>query len=142
MTVTDIEEEIIKLQSQRDVFMLNKKQYETELSKLNAKVRSRTEFLSENDYDSICRRQRTIKNSLNTIQITLTEYKKKIGEKVILKEKLRNSLRPDSDTTLIDRIILLKDKYADFASDGTRVSSMRTMASQISQELELIIKRK
>lgn len=142
MTVTDIEEEIIKLQSQRDVFMLNKKQFEAELSNLNARVRSRTVPISENEYDSICRRQRTIKNSLNEIQPILTEYKKKIGEKVILKERLKNSLSSDSDTTLIDRIIILKDKYADFASDSTRVSSMRTMASQLSQELESIIKRK
>jgi len=56
-TYTDLEEAIIKLQSQRDVFMLNKKDFEFELSNLNAKVRSRTGLLSQNDYQAICRRQ-------------------------------------------------------------------------------------
>ena len=143
-TITDIEEAINKLQAQRDVFMLNKKQFETELSNLNAKVRSRTSYLSENDYQGICRRQSVIKNSLNGIQTTLTEYKHKINEKLILKEKLRNKIKFDVNisTNSIDKIILLKDKYQEFASDQSRISSMRVMASQFCQELELIIANK
>lgn len=143
-TYTDLEEAIIKLQSQRDVFMLNKKDFEFELSNLNAKVRSRTGLLSQNDYQAICRRQDYLKQGLNTIQKTLTDYKNKIQEKVVLKEKLRNKIKFDKEITVssIDKIILLKDKYQAFASDQTRVSSMRVMASQIVQELELIISDK
>ncbi len=140
MTITDIEEQIVKLQSQRDVFMLKKKELEGKLSELNGKVRSRTEYLSENDYQSIVRQQTSIKKQLNEIQPVLTDYKKQISEKTILKEKLRNSLRSDNKSTILDKVIILKDKYSDFASDSTRVSSMRTMASQICQELENIIK--
>ena|SRR6476620_9341126 len=143
-TYTDLEEAIIKLQSQRDVFMLNKKEFELELSGLNSKVRSRTEKLSQNEYQSICRRQEYLKKGINNIQQTLTDYKSRIQEKVILKEKLKNRINFDKEgvSTTIEKIILLKDKYRDFASDQTRVSSMRVMASQICQELESIIATK
>lgn len=143
-TYTDLEEAIVKLNSQKEIFVMQKKDYELELSTLNSRVRSREEHLEQNEYQSICRRQNDIKKGINEMQKILSEYKGKIQEKQVLKEKLRNELNLSIDVVpnIIEQVILLKDKYRAFSSDQTRVSSMRVMASQICSDLELIIKNK
>jgi len=60
---------------------------------------------------------------------------------IAIASHLRNNKKQiKSDDKMINQLITLKEKYAAFASDNTRISSMRLMASQLTEELESIIK--
>jgi hypothetical protein len=139
-TLIDIEESMNKLIAQKEALVYSKLQLEAELSSLNTKVRSSQTRLSPNDYESICRRQQNIKNSVLALNQNIVQYKKEIREKDTLMQKIKLQMGGGHPDKVADRIILLRDKYRDFASDATRVSSMRTMASQISQELDVLLK--
>lgn len=46
-----------------------------------------------------------------------------------------------SDRNAVEaRIIGLRDRYLDFAQDGTRVSSMRRMAAEVADDLTVLLR--
>ena len=66
-----------------------------------------------------------------------------ISKKSTFKEELEYELKTtgnNGEFSLKNMLINLKDKYIDFASDNTRVSSTRIMASKFANEIEQILK--
>ncbi len=84
------------------------------------------------------------KAELQEIEAQIKEVNLEIGNKRKLLISIQSHLKTTSnslkaDENLTNGIIELRDKYSDFAGDHTRVSSMRLMASNFTDELNNII---
>jgi len=71
---------------------------------------------------------------------------RKINEEVskynLMKEGVRMELNKTKSNPIFEYLTSLKEKYMEFSSDTTRVSSMRIMASKFAEELDFLISRK
>ena len=140
-----------ELLKKRTDLTLLKRDYEIELMALNRRVISSIQRLPPMEYKAICGKQITIKKKIHEIEKETVGLRTEIRDRNIYIDKLKKSLEVgfwdkkqqsrDSDTsdTVITRITNLRNTYMEFASDPTRVSSLRTMAARFAEELEALI---
>lgn len=144
MTITeqnilDVELSINTLVGQKDLLVLTKKEYELEMSILKNKLRSGGR-MNDSTYKSICDKQDKLKRNILSIERSMSELNTEILNKSGLKEKLRLEFKKTEGINIKSELIVMRDFYINFASDNSRVSSMRAMAAEFSKQLEVLIK--
>ena len=145
MTVADtkasLREQLAEIEEERASLIQQKKGLETELSELTNEIRL-CPRMEPNKYRRFIARQNDAKRGMATVEAALAAIRVKrqrindllnaVGSDASAKAEKAHSLRL--------QIVLLRDKYIEFGSDNTRVSSMRLMATQFAQELEALLR--
>lgn len=136
--VQEIERALNALALKRSRLAVEKTTHQAELSRLKDRVRG-SEGLPPEEYRAICRKQNEIKGRIVSIEADMATIRNEMREKEVLKSdvKLDHASGAMNEESLAS-IRNLRQKYMEFAADATRVSSMRQMAAQFVQELELI----
>ena len=136
--IFDLERAVLELNKQKDDLTSTKKRLELNLTGLKQRVSGKT--LPQKEYDNICKEQNKINGLLLDLEMRIKIISSDITKKSILKDELKSELRLFSNDKIKTALIELRDHYMNFASDRTRISSMRAMASEISESIERIIK--
>ena len=135
-----IENDISNLSLERSPLVIRKQEIELELATYKNRIRGN--HLPKDEYNEICQWQRALSQEKLDIEKKFLE----INDKKLKLEKERERLHlkikqlPDSMTN--DSLIGLRDKYMAFASDTSRVSSMRAMASKFVEEIQSLLNQK
>lgn len=129
---------INELEEKRAGLATKNKEIDLEIGKLNQRVKGR--HLPTVEYNSICKKQGDMKTSKTKIELELAAVKSQLRNKHIIRDEIYEhlqSIKPPAieKANIINKLEELKNKYLQFASDNTRISSMRTMAAQIASEL-------
>lgn len=136
----DIERSILEQKSIQSKFVFEKKRAEDELASIKNKIRGNGKPLPPAEYQSLCKRQDAIKKEKTITEQEIAKIQTDIQKKSLLKDEIKNELKERANTTLPDTLVSLRDYYMAFASDKTRVGSMRAMSSEFAEKLEAIIK--
>lgn len=141
-TKVDIERSIANLENKKTDAANEKVKYQNELSELNLQVRSNGKrILPQIQYDNILQKQAEVKRKMAVVDSYISQLKKELSNKRVLRDEIDLALDNNYDSfNVMGEIIDLRDKYVNFASDNTRVSSTRLMASRFAEDLDLIIK--
>ncbi len=83
-----------------------------------------------------CEVEKAERTKLRRELVNIENHIKKINLKIEAKRKLLN---PESN--LLKQIMILKDNYSSFSKDERCIPNLRAMASEVSKELEEIIKQ-
>lgn len=134
-----VEEEINQLTASKEPLVNKKKEIELELSELNNKIRVNG-FIDQNEYANICKRQDDLKRIKHGVEQQLLSLKQQVRNKQTEKDKLTIQGKKFSSSEIKQCLLGLREKYMSFASDTTRVSSMRAMASKFVEELQAALK--
>ena len=73
-------------------------------------------------------------------EIEMNKFQDQISKKISLREAIRHELRVEAYTDVPSKLTAIRDYYINFAADRTRVASMRAMAAEFAEKLEVIIK--
>lgn len=143
-TQLDIERSLARLADQKEDLVQRMNEINARLSQLNVRVRGN--ILPKHQYQAICDEQNKLKQEKLLVDASMSEIKKQIRSRSILKEEARLSSTREADKSrprldIRSRLVELRDKYMEFSSDTTRVASTRAMASRFSEELELLLKQ-
>ncbi len=144
--IIDIETAMLELKEKKNKLTTLKKEIEVKNAQYNARIRTANRKLPPDEYKNICREQSNCKSKIIKLDEKIKEINIEMSKKGILKERLKLELSYLINTeidvlTIRAMLIKMRDDYISFASDNTRVSSMRIMASQIAEEIEYIIKK-
>ena len=128
------------LQDEYDGLVLQKKSKEVDLALIKQDLRIGS-FKSDIDYNQMCHNQKRIIASLGELQPKLSELKAKIRDRRVVYEEIRGFVSGSEvlNKNVETNIYELRDKYNEFSSDPTRVSSTRIMASKFTEELQTLI---
>lgn len=136
----DLEKRVFEINSARLPLIDEKRKLENEMTSLNGSIRGARTRIPDSQYQSIVSRQKGNQKKRFEIDNILNRLKR---EKIELCQKIQliehNLSVKKPFYVLRDNLISLRDKYAEFSSDPTRVSSMRLMASQFSGELTTLL---
>jgi hypothetical protein len=133
-----IRTEITQIEESKQPYVSRKQEIELELSKLNSKVR--TGDFSKIEYNTICNNQDTLKDEKRLVDEKLIEFRDLIRKKNRELDTIMHEMKRVPDEQIKETLLGLRDKYMSFASDTTRVSSMRSMASKFAEELQVVLK--
>lgn len=150
--VVAIREKINKLVELRDSIVSKKRPIEAELAKMTAKVKASNSYmtrLSPAEYRHVQLTRAKLVNKLTYIDKQLTPIKSELRQLHLEEDMIRAACademkfddRPEK-LVVVDhttRIKLIRDKWQNFASDPTRIASMRLMASHIVDDLTSIL---
>lgn len=141
-TRLDAERSIANLVNKRSDAANEKIKYQNDLSELNMQIRGNGKrIMPQIQYDNILQKQAEVKRKMAVVDSYIFQLKKELSNKRILLNEINLALDTNSDSfNVMVHIINLRDKYVNFASDNTRVSSTRLMASRFAEDLDLIIK--
>ncbi len=141
----ELEKEIDGLSIKKGELSVMKKQYELKLSMLKSKIRV-TGFLPQDEYEAIKDEQTKCKNETYKLDERILDINAQLKEKHSLIEEIRLVLKDQDNigavpaAVIYDQLVNIRDKYMEFSSDTTRVSSTRIMASKFSEELNSILR--
>jgi chromosome segregation ATPase len=91
---------------------------------------------SRNNWQMLNDKMNAKKEELNSLEARLINIKALLREEAI--EDIKSKPEPQPD--LMREIIALRNEYEAFGADGTRVASMRRMASEFAVKLTRLIK--
>jgi len=133
-----LESERYELSSKRTPLVERKQEIEFELSKYKNQVRQGR--LPQSEYEMICKwndalngEKRAVEKKLMGLKVELAKINTEIDE-------TKRKYKKEPNGISVDELIELRDKYMQFASDTTRVSSMRAMSSKFVEEIQAILK--
>lgn len=138
--ILDTELSINKLVSLKDKLAIDKREAELELSELKNKIRTGGR-MHPFDYKVICDKQSVIKKRILSIEKSLADMSSQIQNKQGFKEELTLHHKQQSKSAIVNDLTVLRDFYMAFASDKTRVASMRAMSAEFAEKLEKVIKK-
>ena len=138
--IIDLEQSISVLNRQKEKLVFDKKEAELQNSFLNNKVRSGGR-LHDVKYKNICEQQNKIKGSVLKIERAIGEVNTEITKKSNLIQQLRFEFKKQKNIDTKEQLTIMRDYYINFASDKTRVSSMRAMGAEFAEKIERIIKQ-
>lgn len=138
----DIRSNINDLNEKKRSLGMEKQTLEAQLSVIRNKIRGRVGRMPPPEYQALTRKQGEIYQKVLNINQQIIDIKSEISKKSILEMNIDNELNSSvpEKITITSKLQTLKSKYMAFASDMTRVSSMRVMASQVAEEIDAIIK--
>jgi len=152
----ELRDKILKLNSEKAQANIDRMSAEAELSALNHSVRGQ----HVTNYGDVCRRQANIKNKLVSIRkrsmalggeaaalsaeehklhIRLRQIERKDNEETPVASLSTKTAEVERSVSAMKAICEMKDRYLKFAEDGSRISSMRLMATRFANELQEII---
>jgi hypothetical protein len=144
-TLTDIKASIDNLNDNKMTLGLEKQKLEVSQAVIRNKIRGRAGRIAPDEYKSLVRKQGENNQKILDINEKIISIKNELAKKQRLRDEceihlLETSSEVSNKSNSLSKLQSLKSKYMSFASDMTRVSSMRVMASQIAEELDAIIK--
>lgn len=142
--VIDLRKSIASLIERKSKLSGEKQQIQLEFIKLNNQVKGKR--LPPSEYKAICRKQQELSGKLLEIEKHISELKTEIRKKSDLRHECEiaigmvyaGSANDNPSSNILQSLDLLRTKYIEFSGDGTRVSSMRMMASQFVKEIDKI----
>lgn len=138
-TIIDLEEAITTLNQQKDKLIFDKREIELENSILNTKVRTGGR-MHEVKYKNICDQQTKLRKDSLKIEKAISEISIEINKKSTLKDKLKLEYKQQQKFDIKSKLVEMRDYYINFASDKSRVSSMRAMSAEFAEKIEKLIK--
>ena len=129
-TLTDLDEE-------RSSIVARKKTAEADLAELSAEIRKKKHF-SPDKYSKFLNDQQDLKREISVLEARLSQInvqRRKVND-LIFSVQADGTEKKEKEASLRRRLVDIRDKYIEFGSDNTRVSSMRLMATQFAQEIE------
>lgn len=141
-TRLDVERSIANIENKKSDAANEKIKYQNELSELNMQIRGNgRRIMPQIQYNNILQKQAEVKRKMAVVDSYIAQLKKELSNKRVLRDEIDLALDTNNDSfNIIGDIINLRDKYVNFASDNTRVSSTRLMASRFAEDLDLIIR--
>jgi len=127
-----------ELDKEREPFVERKLQIERQLGKLTEEVRGKV--IDDDRYREVLKEQSELKREKAKIEDSLKDVKKRIATHVAEVEDLKFQMKKIPSEGIKDGLLELRDKYLTFASDTTRVSSMRAMSSKFVEEIQAMLK--
>jgi len=144
ITVTDIERMMNSLKDNHQELVHRKKSLDAKLADIKNRIRGNGRALPQLEYQALCRKQSEYKTEIVHIDRDISSINSELRKKQVIRDEIyyQQKVTIDKlDTSAKSQLITLRDEYMQFASDTTRISSMRAMASKIAEELESIIKK-
>ena len=142
-TLESLETQMSEIDSQRSNLVMQKKAIESEQCSLTMEVRT-NKNIPQARWHKILRRQQELKTSQSMIDGKLSEFtnQKKVISRMIHAIKNKVAEEDDAAKSMRTCIFDLREKYAAFAADATRVASMRQMAAQFVNEIDAVLRSK
>jgi hypothetical protein len=137
--IIDIEETINILIQQKEKLICDKREIELENSIINSQVRVGGRF-KDVEYKKICNQQNKLRKNSFKLERSISDLSIEIMKKSTLKEKLKLEFNSQKKIDVKLKLTELRDYYINFASDKTRVSSMRAMSAEFAEKIEVLIK--
>lgn len=139
-TIESMKNQLADLQDEKTNLVGQKKTAEAEMSEINTLFRTVKRF-NPGQYQKILARQNDTKRLCTMLDSKLSEVKAKIYRvnSLIGSCAQDESSKKDKKESIRKDLVNLRDKYIEFGSDGTRVSSMRLMASNFAKELDSLL---
>ena len=139
--IIKIDRSIILMKSKKNTLVSDKIKIQEELSELKDK---RLDTIDKHELETIYIERKVLKNDLHSIEIEMLEITHGIKSKNILKREIiemeRASAPKLNNSKILSELKSLMKEYRKFATDHTRINSMRMMASTFSDQLENLIK--
>ena len=140
-----VDELILSLKNKKNKLVHRKVSVEKQLGDLNELYRSI--IFNSAEFNAVKAKRASLKLIATGIELEIQSMNEELGFKNKLRQEvefyLKNNKRPEAIEDF-DRIEIklkdLKKKYALFAKDRTRISSLRVMASEFIEELEKLLK--
>lgn len=126
MTKKEFEDEIVRLQNHKGNLIQAKTAIQNKLAQIKARSHDRE---SSAERIVLCAKFNDVEQKIQTVN-------RKLRDISLIKRDL-----PVGEKTLIGNLVKMRDKYQQFATDKSRVTSMRLMASEFVTELNPIIWR-
>lgn len=137
--ILDLELSINTLIEQKGELSFQKKELEIKNSSLKNQIRTGG-YMPDALYKSICDQQNRAKKDVLSVERAISELAIEIRNKSTLKDQLKIQLRQQNGVNIKESLTDLRDYYINFASDKSRVSSMRAMGAEFAEKLEVLIK--
>jgi hypothetical protein len=139
--------QLADLTKERVGYVTAKKSYEAELVQITAEIRG-NHNIPRDRWNKLLARQAESKRFLFATEqrlFALGPQIKKLNQMISELESTeyvakRLVLQEQQAPDIVRRLSELREKYAAFGADNTRVSSMRLMATQFANELEALIR--
>ncbi len=138
-SILDMELAINILIQQKEKLLFDKKEAELNISVLNNKVRSGGK-IPDIKYKRICEDQNNYKKNVLKLERSMSDLSMEIMKKSTLREQLKAELKKKKNIDTKEKLVEMRDCYINFASDRTRVASMRAMGAEFAEKLESLIK--
>jgi hypothetical protein len=140
----DLERSIFDVKSKKSKYVASKLEKQEEVSRIKEILNDPK--ISEKKHIKNVRRRVALRTELSELEMLINEANLIITNKrkllVSIEGHLKNNkLETETSNEVIKELNLLRNKYSQFASDHTRISSMRTMSAEFSNELEVIIRK-
>jgi|SRR6185312_4511406 len=132
-----VENKISAINKKKEPFIIRKQEIELELSKYKAMVVGK--YIDPEKYQHILECQGKLKDEKFQIEKTIHGFKKEVESLNRELETIRLQMKKIPDGNTMKTVLEMRDKYMAFASDTTRVSSMRAMASKFVEELQSLL---
>ncbi|MCM5682923.1 hypothetical protein M8A51_25655 [Schlegelella sp. S2-27] len=143
-TISSLEAQIVDVDDERSQLVAQKKQNESELSDIATEIRT-NRCLPRDRWNRLLRNQNLLKRANSQLDAKLGELttKRKKLHSLIDGVKRDNGFkagaREEREKTIRQHLLALREKYASFSADGTRVASMRRMAAEFAIEIDSIL---
>lgn len=136
----DIELSINRLVEQKELLVFQKREIELKNTVLNNQVRTGGR-MHDVKYKQICDKQSALRKDILEVERAISGISMEIMKKGTLKEQLRIEFKKQQPSDMKAMLIELRDHYIQFASDKTRVASMRAMGAEFAGKVEQILKQ-
>ncbi|GAB3013579.1 hypothetical protein GCM10027051_16050 [Niabella terrae] len=133
-----LKQDIQDLEEERQPYVTEKRELELRMTMLNEKLKV---TLPEAEFDAIKSERADIVKQKYNVEEKIRRIGSMMKEKNLEIEKADVYSRRTSKTGIGDALTELRNKYNAFASDATRVSSTRVMASKFVEELNELIQK-
>lgn len=139
-TETQIQTDINLLCDEKDRLVADKRQLTAELANIKGKLAT---TLPQHQYQQVMRARSGIVTKLQVCENAIAEIKSKLRAIEMEKQETYSEKKGDQaeSVDVIRELRAVRDKWQSFASDQTRVSSMRIIASQIVEDINPILKK-
>ena len=137
--IIDLESSISTLSQQKGKLIYDKKELELKNSELKSQVRTGGR-MHDVKYKRICDEQNLLRSDILKLERSISDLSNEIMKKSDLKNQLTAEFKKQQKSDLKSKLIEIRDFYINFASDKTRVASMRAMSAEFAEKVEVLIK--
>lgn len=133
----DIERSIIELKARKSELGARKAKLQNDVSE--TKEMLRTVLQNHPTHTALIHRKKNLVAEMDEVELEIIKLKKEISKRSVLKSEAVG-IMDNPQSKAVVALTTMRDEYQSFASDKTRVSSMRIMASQVAERLTEVIK--
>jgi len=138
-SIIDLQVSINNLNQQKDKLIFDKRQIELKHSIIKTEIRTNGR-MPDHEYNQLCKEQGNLRKDLMLLEKAISEIAIEIIKKTTLQDQLKLDLKGSRQTDIKKDLINMRDHYIRFASDKTRVASLRAMSAEFAEKLEVLVK--